>query len=316
MCTYLIIGGNGFIGSALVNQLSELPDTCKIYIVAENGPTIVGATDKVTTFGNPSDASLQALISMSDYIFHLGATVGVEKIMRDPCGAMMNSISITMRVISCNRRYRRPIIFTSSSEVYRNVEDSRESQPLYIERTDDIRTSYAISKLTCESMLSTSGQPVIITRLFNVVGRGQRPNSGMVIPKFVAAAINGEPLVVHDDGRQIRCFCHVSDATNALISLHKRKDLYGNIYNIGNPSNKISIRDLANKVIQLSSGTSSDIQYTDYSSRYDGEDIHIRIPNIDRIKNDINWNPKVGLDFIIEGVIDETREDTSSLSAC
>src|SRR5581483_10476444 len=151
------------------------------------------------------------------------------------------------------------------------------------------------------------GLPVTIVRLFNTVGPRQVGMYGMVLPRFVAAALEGKPLQVYGDGKQTRCFCHVRDVTGAIIALAAEPKACGNVFNLGSDE-EISIAALARRVIELA-GSSSQIESITYEKAYGQpfDDMARRVPKLDRIKSAIGFAPRYQLDEIIKSVIDEQR---------
>jgi UDP-glucose 4-epimerase len=150
--------------------------------------------------------------------------------------------------------------------------------------------------------------PIVIMRFFNTVGQRQLGRYGMVVPRFIQRALSGAPLQVYGDGTQTRCFTYISDVIRAMVELATCSDAVGEVFNIGSEE-EISIKDLAKKIIQLT-GSSSEIEYISYEKAYgEGfEDMKRRVPDISKIKRVIGWQPKVGLDELLNKMITYERE--------
>jgi UDP-glucose 4-epimerase len=197
----------------------------------------------------------------------------------------------------------------STSEVY-----GKNPKPVWTEEDDLVfgsttrpRWSYGASKAIDEFLTLACarqfGLPVVVGRFFNVVGPRQTGAYGMVLPRFVEAALAGQPLVVHDDGRQIRCFAHVHDVVAAVVALVQAPAALGGVFNIGSDQ-PVSIRELAEKTIALA-GTRSKIKYQTYTAAYDKdfEDVRLRVPDLSRLRSTITNRPRYDLDAIIRDVL-------------
>jgi UDP-glucose 4-epimerase len=233
-----------------------------------------------------------------DRIFHLAGSVGVEHIDKNPANTMMNNLSLAQKLVPLFQQARRPVVFASTSEIYGNGPFAESDQANIA--TDKLRWGYATAKLMTEFMLRANTHPTTIVRFFNVVGPGQLGDYGMVLPRFVQAAKEGRDLVVHGDGQQVRSFCHVDDAVDALI---KVAAIPGEIFNIGNDA-PVTIEQLAKTVIELSS-TASKIEYVPYEQAFSKQhgDIRMRVPNIAKLRAAINYQPKHSLEDIIQDML-------------
>jgi UDP-glucose 4-epimerase len=201
-----------------------------------------------------------------------------------------------------------PLFLASTSEVY-----GKNPKPMWNENDDLVfgpttkpRWSYgaskAIDEFLCMACVREYGMKIIIGRFFNVVGPRQTGAYGMVLPRFVDAAMKGKSLIVHDDGQQTRCFAHVSDVVHAVTSLMQSTDCFGRIYNIGSDT-PVSILDMAKKVIELVNPKAS-IEFQSYAQAYDEdfEDIRRRVPDLSRLKSAIDYEPRYSLEKIIKSV--------------
>jgi UDP-glucose 4-epimerase len=254
------------------------------------------------------------LIDRVDGVFHLAAAVGVKLIFDNPVDTIQTNIRGTEIVLELAARKHRKVQIASSSEVY-----GKGVQVPFSEDDDHLlgpstcpRWSYACSKLIDEYLALAywreKKMPTVVTRFFNTVGPRQTGAYGMVIPRFVGQALRGEPLTVHGDGRQRRCFGHVRDVVRALIELMETDRSNGQVFNVGNPE-EVSIRELAEKVIEKTGGKSR-IDYVPYSEAYgpDFEDLERRVPDTKKLAGVIAWEKLASLDEILDNVIQTTRE--------
>ena len=305
-------GGAGFIGSHLVEKLILRGDVVSILDNYTTGHlnNLNGIRDKILiTDGDILDkAILMKLISESDYVVHLAATLGVFNIVNNPLQSLKTNIQGTENVLEIADKFRKPVLIASTSEIYGknskvplNEEDDRiVGHPL------KSRWSYSEAKAVDESLAYfyhlDNNLPIRIVRFFNTVGPRQVGNYGMVLPRFVKAALNNLPLEVYGSGDQIRCFCHVIDAVKALLMIMDSDKAVGQVFNVGNDS-QISIMDLARKVIDIT-GSKSSISKIPYEKAYpEGfEDMQRRVPDISKIKQFLGWEPEINLDQIIRDI--------------
>ena len=305
---YLITGGAGFIGSHLSDALAARGDSVTILDNLSTGKNqSVGTTEFFE--GSIFDYRLmEDLISKTDFVFHLAAAVGVFNIVNSPLESLMTNIKGTEIILELCSKYSKPILVTSTSEVY----GKNTSIPLN-EESDRVlgspllsRWSYSEAKAVDESMAyfyySEKKLPVRIVRLFNTVGPRQVGSYGMVVPRFVTAALKNEKLEVYGSGNQIRCFCHVSDAVKAILLVADSEKSIGQVFNIGN-NQQISIIDLAKTVIEIT-GSKSEIVKVPYSQAYSKgfEDMQIRVPDISKINQFFGWTPRIELNQIVKDI--------------
>jgi UDP-glucose 4-epimerase len=305
---YLITGGAGFIGSHLSDALAARGDSVTILDNLSTGKNqSVGTTEFFE--GSIFDYRLmEDLISKTDFVFHLAAAVGVFNIVNSPLESLMTNIKGTEIILELCSKYSKPILVTSTSEVY----GKNTSIPLN-EESDRVlgspllsRWSYSEAKAVDESMAyfyySEKKLPVRIVRLFNTVGPRQVGSYGMVVPRFVTTALKNEKLEVYGSGDQIRCFCHVSDAVKALLLVADSEKSIGQVFNIGN-NQQISIIDLAKTVIEIT-GSKSEIVKVPYSQAYSKgfEDMQIRVPDISKINQFFGWTPIIELNQIVKDI--------------
>jgi nucleoside-diphosphate-sugar epimerase len=319
--TALVTGGAGFIGSHLSHAL--LDDGWEVYALDDLS---TGSVANVASLrDNPcfhlvvesvlSPAVVSELVFKSDAVWHLAAAVGVRLIVEQPGRTLLTNVQGTETVLEYCARFDKPVLVTSSSEVV--GDHPAEQQPLREDTrriygpTTAKRWAYADSKALDEFLALALHEErdlrVVIARLFNTVGPRQSGEYGMVVPRFVGAALAGEPLEVHGDGNQTRCFCHVHDTARALVDLLEHGGLWGEIYNVGS-TESLTINDLAERVLALT-GSSSSLTYVPYEQVYGHgiEEMFHRIPDLGKIRAAIGWEPSIGLDRILAEVVAEQR---------
>ena len=310
----LITGGAGFIGSHLTDRLVK--DGHHVTILdnlvtgrKENLSAHLGG-DKVELIeGSILDLPLlDKLINENDYVFHLAAAVGVFNIVNHPLDSLKTNIRGTENVLETAHKYAKPVFITSSSEVYgKNVSDSlKESDDRIIGTPVKLRWSYSEAKAIDESLAYAywveKKLETRVVRLFNTVGPRQLGAYGMVVPRFVQAALKNEPITIYGTGEQTRCFGHVYDAIDAMASIAFSQNTIGKVINIGN-NFEISINNLAKQVIDQTN-SKSEIIYVPYEEAYgDGfEDMERRVPNIELIKSLVDWTPTRDLSTMITDI--------------
>ncbi len=311
---YLITGGAGFIGSHLAESLISRSDQVTVMDNLSTGSkdNLVRIEEKIKfEQGDILDKSLiDKLVSESDYIIHLAAALGVFNIVNKPLQSLKTNLQGSEIVLEACDKYRKPVLIASTSEIYGkndkvplNEEDDR-----IIGHPLKSRWSYSEAKAVDESLayfyFLENKLPIRIVRFFNTVGPRQVGHYGMVVPRFVSAALKNEPLSVYGSGDQIRCFCHVMDAVEALLLVINSDKSVGQVFNVGNNS-QISIMELAKKVIEIT-GSKSSIEKISYEKAYpEGfEDMQRRVPDISKIKQLLGWEPKINLDQIIKDIVD------------
>ncbi len=316
----LITGGAGFIGSHLAEAILARGDAVTVIDDESTGRgdnlTAVRSHERLTFIrGSVADVDLvRPALDGIDEVYHLAAAVGVALIARQPLQTIERNIYPTQLLLDelCRRNGSGQgvrFFLASTSEVYgKNPKATwTEDDDLVFGPTTRPRWSYGVSKAVDEFLALACarqfGLPVIIGRFFNVVGPRQTGAYGMVLPRFVEAALAGKPLVVHDDGRQVRCFAHVRDIVSAVVKLVETPAAAGHVYNIGSDQ-PVSILELAQRVVALA-GSTSKIEYQSYAQAYDQdfEDIRHRVPDLTRLKQTIGFAPRNDLDAIIRDVI-------------
>jgi UDP-glucose 4-epimerase len=307
----LITGGGGFIGSHLADHLLAVGDEV---ILLDNLST--GRLENVSHLRARDDVEfvvgsilnvdlMDDVVSRADRVFHLAAAVGVNLIVERPLESLRTNIAGSEIVLEKAHKYSRPILVTSTSEIYgKNTSDRLgEEDDRILGSPLKSRWSYSEAKAIEEILAYTywreKGLPTFIVRLFNTVGARQTGTYGMVIPRFVQQAIRGEPLTVYGDGNQTRCFCSVLDVVPAMVRVMEEEQAQGRVFNIGG-TEEVSISELAQRVIDLV-GSESKIRFVPYDEAYEEgfEDMARRVPDITRISNLIGFAPSRTLDDII-----------------
>jgi UDP-glucose 4-epimerase len=315
----LITGGAGFIGSHLTDRL--VADGHQVTVLdnlatgqRENLSSHLKAGSIEFFEGSILDLPLlDKLVSTTEYVFHLAAAVGVFNIVNHPLDSLMTNIRGTENVLEAAHKHSKPVFVTSSSEVYgKNVSDSlKESDDRILGAPTTLRWSYSEAKAIDESLAYAywveNKLETRIVRFFNTVGPRQLGAYGMVVPRFVKAALNNEPITIYGTGEQTRCFGHVDDAVDAVVRVAFSEKTIGKVINIGN-NFEISINDLAKKVI-AQTNSASKIIYVPYEEAYgDGfEDMERRVPNIDLIKSLVDWQPSSDLTKIIKDLAESLK---------
>jgi UDP-glucose 4-epimerase len=236
----------------------------------------------------------------------LAGSVGVQYVNDNPAGAIDNNLALEREVFDLNKYYKKPLLFSSTSEVYGNsrVSPYKEDQDLRIGAPDQGRWGYACSKLMGEFMALHSDFPAVVVRFFNVVGVGQVPDYGMVLPNFVTKALNNEPLEIYGDGSAIRCFCDVEEVVPLLSQLVENPELHNQVYNVGNPDNYTDIESLANLVIEKVGSLSSIVKTPfDEVFKKNPTDIIRRVPSIQKVTEATGWQPENSIGTIIDKMV-------------
>jgi len=311
---YLVTGGAGFIGSHISDALIKRGDQV---VVLDNLST--GNKKNIEhLLNNPSFALIEGSIldtsvvndavNSVDHVLHFAAAVGVFTIVDKPLESLTTNIRGTENILEAAYRFKKEVLIASSSEIY-----GKNAGGALHEESDRIvgsplksRWSYSEAKAIDESMAFFYFQEkklaVRLVRFFNTVGPRQVGHYGMVVPRFVSAALKNEPLTVYGTGSQSRCFCHVFDAVAGVLAVIDSNATLGEVFNIGNDE-EITIEDLAHEVIELT-GSTSVIEKILYEKAYAPgfEDMQRRVPDISKIKRTVGWAPKLSLEAIIADI--------------
>jgi UDP-glucose 4-epimerase len=315
----LITGGAGFIGSHLADHLLDRGDQVVLLDDLSTGrlTNIEHLNDRTGAefvLGSVLDAELvDEVVSRVDAVFHLAAAVGVNLIVEKPLESLMTNIRGTETVIEMAHKYDKRLLVMSTSEIYgKNTSDSlSEEDDRVLGSPLKSRWSYSEAKAIDEILAYTywreKGLETVIIRLFNTVGPRQTGSYGMVIPRFVGQALRNEPITVFGDGNQTRCFCYVDDVVEGLVALSEHPEAFGKVFNLGG-GEEVSIRDLAERVIELA-GSQSSLEFIPYATAYEAgfEDMERRVPNTTRAMQLVGFEPSASLDDIIRSVIDDQQ---------
>jgi UDP-glucose 4-epimerase len=307
-----ITGGAGFIGSHLVEHFLTNGDSVTVLDNFSTGNTLNLKTSGLEAIsGDIRDQKLvEKFTSESDLVLHMAAALGVSNIMNKTLESMSTNIAGSEIVLNAASMFDKRIIIASTSEIYgKNPKQPlNENDDRVIGNPQKIRWSYSDAKAIEEAMATSlfleKKLKVTTIRFFNTVGPRQTGQYGMVLPRFVKAAINNEDLQVHGDGTQSRVFCHVKDAVSGLVSLVGDNETYGEVYNVGGVG-ETSILELAKKVIERTKSKSK-IELIPYDEVYGAgfEDMQRRVPDTSKIAAKTGWKASKTLDDIIDDVRD------------
>ena len=307
-----ITGGAGFIGShlcdALVAEGKEVTVLDNLSTGAKKNIAHLEGKIKVVEGDIRDQKLVESLVEDSDLVLHMAAALGVDNILENPIESISTNFHGSEIVLNAAVKFDKRIIIASTSEIY----GKNPKQPL--SETDDrvvgtpqkLRWTYsdakALEEATAHSLFLTKKLKVTTVRFFNTVGPRQTGKYGMVIPRFVQAAIENAPIQVFGDGSQSRVFCHIYDAVSAVMLLAPESKSIGEVFNIGGIG-EVSILQLATEIIrQLNSN--SEIIFKAYNDAYKTgyEDMQRRVPDISKIRAFAGWEPKFNLEDIIRDV--------------
>ncbi len=321
--TALVTGGAGFIGSHLCEAL--LASGHEVYALDDLS---TGSLDNVEHLRDQrgfhlvvdsvlNEAVVNSLVHRCDLVWHMAAAVGVRLVVEQPVRTLVTNVQGTEVVLDLCARFGKRVLVASTSEVYgdhQTLNPLAENERRIYGPTTVNRWGYAASKALDEFLAlayhQERGLDVVIARLFNTVGPRQTGEYGMVVPSFVDRALAGEPLMVHGDGTQTRCFAHVEDVVRALVALLDEPGTNGEIFNIGS-AQPIEISSLAKRIVDATASTSA-IELIPYTETYGAgfEDMRHRVPDTTKITAAIGWRPDRNLDDILTDVIAHQRQRT------
>jgi nucleoside-diphosphate-sugar epimerase len=311
----LVTGGAGFIGSHLCESLIEAGSSVTVIDDLSTGRwsniehlQSTGRFDIIVASAS-EPALMYETVAKHDLVYHLASAVGVNLIIDRPVSTVETIFHTTDVVLKACARFRRPVLLTSTSEVFGKSEaiPFREDADIVMGPTEKRRWAYACAKALDEFLALAhyyeSQLPVFIVRLFNTVGVRQSGQYGMVLPRFVGQAVNGDPITVFGDGQQRRCFCSVHDVVRALRALPFARQAMGKVVNVGSQE-EVSMTELAKRVKALAR-SSSPIEYVPYEKAYGAgfDDMRRRVPDTTRVQTYIAWKPEKALDDIIASLI-------------
>lgn len=315
----LITGGAGFVGSHLADKLIDQGHEVTVIDDLSTGQySNIAHLEHHDRFRLIIDTVLnerlmEELIRETDRVYHMASAVGVKLIMERPVRTIETIFRGTDVVLGFCSRYRKRVLIPSTSEVYGKgaTVPFKEDDDLLTGATDKHRWAYACAKTLDEFLALAHWKetrlPVVVVRLFNTVGPRQTGQYGMVVPRFIHAAIKNEPIIVHGDGTQSRCFGHVLDVVEGLTAVLESDACLGQVINLGNDE-EVSILDLAKKAIELNR-SSSEIRHIPYEEAYgEGfEDMRRRVPSLEKARQLVGYKPTRTLETIINDVAEEYR---------
>jgi UDP-glucose 4-epimerase len=319
---YLVTGGAGFIGSHLAEALlAEGHEVLVLDDFSTGRQENISHLDESDRFqvicSSVTEADLvRDCVASVDGVFHLASAVGVRLIIDEPVKTLETNVEGTASVLAACAQHARPVLITSTSEVYGKSEKIpfSEDDDSLIGPATFRRWGYAASKLLDEFLALAhwhqSRLPAVIVRLFNTVGPRQTGRYGMVVPRFVRQALLGEPITVYGDGTQRRCFCHVDDAVCALVGLFQSPESRGELFNVGSDE-EITINGLAETVRSMT-GSRSEICHVPYAEAFGSdafEDMVRRVPNLAKIRRLIGYQPGHSLRATLRDVIAHVQSE-------
>lgn len=319
----LITGGAGFIGSHLAEALLKRGD--KVTIVDNLSTGSIKNIEHLKCDRNfkyyidtiMNENLMRKLIRECDIVFHLAAAVGVKYVIEHQLETILTNVNGTDIILSLAlEEGKKKVLIASTSEVYGKDRPGKrifkEDDERLLGPTSITRWSYSCTKALDEFLalayFKEKNLPIVIVRFFNTCGPRQTGRYGMVVPRFVRQAISGEKITIYGDGKQTRCFTDVADAVRAVIALSGNKKAVGNIFNIGNPENKVTINSLAKK-IKAMTRSNSRVVHVPYHKAYEAgfEDMRHREPDITKLKKTASFVPEVGIDKLLSKIIKSFR---------
>jgi UDP-glucose 4-epimerase len=318
----LITGGAGFIGSHLAEALVRRGD--EVFVLDDLSTGSIENIDhlrpnnrfRYTIDSVMNEPVTAELVDRVDVVFHLAAAVGVRLIVESPVNTIETNVHGTETVLKLANKKKKKVVLTSTSEVYgkSDVVPFREDADLVLGPTSRGRWSYACSKAIDEFLALAYHKekrlPVVVCRLFNTVGPRQTGRYGMVIPSFVKQALLGHPITVFGDGSQRRCFADVSDVVSAILALADAPGAVGEVFNVGNDRQEVTMHELAS-LVRDRSRSASEIAMVPYEKAYEEgfEDMLRRVPDLSKIRRVVGYEPRVSLEGIVDRVIDHFMSD-------
>jgi UDP-glucose 4-epimerase len=321
----LITGGAGFIGSHLVEALLARGDTVTVIDDCstgsmENVHLFEGNSRYRFVLGSVLDRPLvEDLAADADHIYHLAASVGVRWVIEHPLQSIMTNVRGTEIVLETAEKTGARVLIASTSEAYgKNDADMlSEDDDRILGSTRVTRWLYAATKSLDECLAFAYWQekrmPVVVVRFFNTIGPRQTGRYGMVVPRFVEQALQGEPITVYGDGQQTRCFTDVRDVVRAITALMGADQALGEVFNVGQ-SSEISIEGLARRILDLAE-SNSEISLVPYDQAFasgEFEDMRRRVPNVEKLRRVVGFSPAIPLEETLGHIVEERRSRQAS----
>lgn len=317
----LVTGGAGFIGSHLCEELLargvtvDVIDDLSTGRLANIEHLLHGHAFNLVRDSILNKQTMTLLTERCDIVFHLAAAVGVELIVADPVRTIETNIRGSEVVLETANRFNKKVVLTSTSEVYGKSErvPFSEEDDAVLGATMQSRWSYSCSKMIDEFLaLAYHKQfalPVIVVRPFNTIGPRQTGKYGMVVPRFIKAAVRGEPIRVFGSGEQTRSFVYVKDVVGALLELAEEPRAVGDVFNLGSDQ-EITILDLA-KTIKRLAKSGSEIVLVPYDEAYGQkvDDLKRRLPDLTKIKSLIGYEPSTSLEETLKIVVSSIQKE-------
>jgi nucleoside-diphosphate-sugar epimerase len=306
----LITGGLGFLGQHLARYLLCTDPACQLTIIDNLSSSEINyawlhnrAEILTADFRTVSLASRRF-----SHIYHLASPVGSLGILTRSGYVAKEITDLALRAAELAADNGAAVLYVSSSEVYGKAGVQREDDELTVPVRTGTRMEYSLGKLTAEHLLrnlaARFGFRLTVVRPFNALGEGQSARTGFVVPTFFQNALAGKPLPLFNGGNQIRCFCYAEDVARGLVAIQERgKDRH--TYNLGNPGNAVTIRELATRIRELC-GSDSPLETVDPTQRFGAHylEASAKSPCIDKVKADTGWTPAVDLDSALTNVYD------------
>ena len=308
-----ITGGAGFIGSHLCDELITSGHSVSILDNLSTGTlkNINHLRGRIEI--NQGDIRDKVIVDMltknSDLVLHMAAALGVENILENPLESIATNFYGSEVVLNSALKFDKRVLIASTSEIYgkNSKQPLSEGDDRVIGTPQKLRWTYsdakALEEATAYYLFISKNLKVTTIRFFNTVGPRQTGKYGMVIPRFISAALKNDFIKIFGDGNQSRVFCHVNDVVQAILGLASSDKTIGEVFNIGGQG-EIKIIDLAKLIINLT-GSKSEMLFTSYEDAYGigFEDMNRRVPDISKIEEYIGWKPKTSLESIITDIV-------------
>ncbi len=296
----LVTGGAGFIGSHLAERLTPANRVVVFDNFRRDALTPAGLADRPeveVVRGDVLDAAaLEQAMAGCDAVVHMASIAGVDTVLRNPVLTMRVAMQGTMNALEAARVHggiRRFIDFSTSEVFGRYAYQVTEFDATTLGAVGEARWTYAVAKLATEHLAMNyekeHGLPACSIRPFNIYGPRQVGEGA--VHHFIKRALAGEPLVVHNDGSQIRAWCYVDDIVDAIMLALDKDEAVGHSFNIGNARSTVTIYNLAREIVRLSSSGSA-IEF----KKWDSADVEIRVPSVGKAHERLGFKAQVDLE--------------------